>query len=416
MTCVDDTSLRQDAAQWMERTRQMQAGSLAAGMLFRWYTSHLDMRNLWYEDMYPNTTNWKQPRTWTVHSPANLTNWSRVPDMHGKGHHGHVKDVWQATLLTDHQDGDGDGDEDGVSVLIKSCIPGAPFAIAPTPNASSRASRIAAALFEHGVAAKKQMALPEALKLTPSHECNLHEGMFLERLRGQPGIPELLGGWFDGSRFYYVTRRHGKQLCDWRSDVHRNVSYAQIFQRQPVDVTQAVLRCFQSFAELGDYYLMDFSCKHFTIEVEDARPVIYLVDAPLQRSGLGSASGIEAETPRPAQACAADAECHQRRSNWTTPEFNKTVDSIGRCQKDAASGRRVVHGGHCELDLSSYSSKTHVADVAQHQWLLPSLLEKVRGARAHAGLRQLIANMSLPPQQRPTFSCALESLTRLHVD
>ncbi len=111
---------------------------------------------------------------------------------------------------------------------------------------------------------------------------------------------------------------------------------------------------------------------------------------------------------------AVQAHIQSQRRHEVRTEFNKTVDSPGRCEKGAAWEDR--RPGHCELDLSGYSSRTHVADVAQHQWLLPSLLEQMRGARAHAGLRQLIGQMSLPPQQRPTFSCALERLARLHVD
>ena len=32
------------------------------------------------------------------------------------------------------------------------------------------------------------------------------------------------------------------------------------------------LCCFQSFAELGDYYLMDFNCKQFTVAFENNCP------------------------------------------------------------------------------------------------------------------------------------------------
>ena len=374
------------------RKHQVEAKAVDVSELFRWYTAQLDMHS--------TKAVYQPPRTWTVLSPAHLQSWSPL----GKGH-GSEKQVMQATLRTE--------DHGKVPVVIKSCIPGAEFLIAPDPNSPSRAARIASAMVEYGVSASREMALAESLKLTPSHECNLHETMFFERLRGQPGIPELLGGWFNGSRFYYVTMNHGNRLCDYvEPDVRRpGVPHRQIFQQRPVKAAQALLRCFQSFAELGDYYLMDFNCKQFTVAVEhpNPNPVVYLVDAPLQRQGLGSASAMDADAwihLRPFHPCTQDDEC-QHQSSWIVPHFNKTFDSPGRCRKHAGSG-----SGCCQLDLASYSSKTHVVDVAQHNWLMPFLLDKVP-VKIRDGLQQIIGTMLRPAHLRPSFSSILESVHRL---
>ena len=342
------------------------------------------------------------PRTWSVHSPTNLELGQR-----------------SRVVLKRHRSGRRCASNAWVPVIIKSCRATRndrePVMVRfrTSPNSSFRASRIASDMVKYGVASSHEAGITMASHLSPMHECNLHECMFLETLRGQPGIPRLFGGWFDGRRFKYVVSRHGDRLCD-----HVAESGLNLLREQPFAAAQSLLRCFQSFAELGDYYLMDFNCKQFTVAFEHTLPVVYLIDAPLQRHGLGGASGIDAETPQTVLACSEDDECRdggrEARSKWLPPGLiGKTFDQPAWCEKDAIRhGSLVSRGGHCKLSMAHYSSKTHVVDVARHHFMLPFFLDKV-DARVNAGLRLMIGNMSLPRQQRPSFSHILESLAQL---
>ena len=133
----------------------------------------------------------------------------------------------------------------------------------------------------------------------------------------------------------------------------------------------------------------------------------------MQRHGLFSASGIDAEAKGTGRACTEGYECTRLSNRSSTQEIallyeaTKHLDSLYRCQKRAGSD-----GGLCKLNIASYSSKSHVADVAHHAWMLPFFLDKVHGS-VHNGLQQLIVNMSLPLDLRPSFSLAVEELESL---
>jgi hypothetical protein len=58
-------------------------------------------------------------------------------------------------------------------------------------------------------------------------------------------------------------------------------SYRLVAQTQPYELARAILRCFQSFSELGGYFLTDFAPQQFTLLTDTGKPPkVYLVDAP----------------------------------------------------------------------------------------------------------------------------------------
>lgn len=116
------------------------------------------------------------------------------------------------------------------------------------------------------------------------------EVIFLEFLRSHPGIPDLLGAWFepvrtntpvactspppptcfplsrlqDGS-FYYVVSHAGEMLGTGygvavRPSI-RGEGYIRMARACPKGLALALLRCFRSFSEIGGYHMRDFGLR-----------------------------------------------------------------------------------------------------------------------------------------------------------
>ena len=105
------------------------------------------------------------------------------------------------------------------------------------------------------------------------------ELMFMEVLRDQPGIPELLGAWFehDGS-LTYVVKDVGEPIGGGQGG--HNTSLSKDFKKRatetPLAIARSLLACFQSWASVG-FLLDDFRANQFMM---DATGQIFLVDGP----------------------------------------------------------------------------------------------------------------------------------------
>ncbi|KAH8071604.1 serine/threonine kinase [Aureococcus anophagefferens] len=124
------------------------------------------------------------------------------------------------------------------------------------------------------------------------------ELLFLEGLRGEPGIPELFGAYetppFDVAHkpLVWATSNGGGRVAtgtgtlDSHSGKKSEIKYSEVCDARardaPLDLARAWLRCFRSFGERGGFVLTDFKPEQFTL---DANGDIYLVDGPAPNSG-----------------------------------------------------------------------------------------------------------------------------------
>ncbi len=234
------------------------------------------------------------------------------------------------------------------------------------------------------------------------------ELLYLEALRGAPGIPELLGAWVEDGNVTYVVRDCGQAIGAGTSGKPSILStaYARRAEHSPLELTRALLACFQSFA--GNFLLDDFRVTQFTL---DGKGHIYLVDGPkvLHNSSLGDQvydvwGTRHNQEDNSALACASDGDCpathrlHSCLDNVCEPGSLPAPEATGTCRDKAC------------LPISE---RTHIYDVANRPWLLPFIANQARDWKTKKFLRSLIgeANRTLP-EDRPSFA---ELLHRIDV-
>ena len=238
------------------------------------------------------------------------------------------------------------------------------------------------------------------------------ELVYLEALRGAPGVPELLGGWFDGPHVYYV-------LSDGGERIGRGVSVgvgtaptvlSDAFRtraaKQPLQLARSLLMCFQSWTAAG-FLEDDFKAEQFTL---DGTGQIYLVDGPHLRgdSLLGEAvartwphRGAANMLNRDVRTCAQDADCPFTKENHS-------CRGAGTCEP-GARGAPEARGKCDKGTCMRLSDKTHVYDVANRPWLLPAIADAAEDAASKAFLRGLIRVAGRGrPEERPTFQELLD--------
>ena len=106
------------------------------------------------------------------------------------------------------------------------------------------------------------------------------EMVYLEALRGRPGIPELLGAWWDGPHVVIVVADGGGAIGEGPPGVGTapNVMTAAFDARarnQPLALARSVLECFGSWAL--DFFQDDLKAQQFTM---DAHGTVFMVDGP----------------------------------------------------------------------------------------------------------------------------------------
>ena len=108
------------------------------------------------------------------------------------------------------------------------------------------------------------------------------ELVFLEALRGAPGIPELLGAWRESEHVWYAVVDGGRpigtagQPGKGTKATVLSSEFIDLARREPLKLARALLRCFRSWASAG-FFLDDFKAQQFTL---DGRGDVYLVDGP----------------------------------------------------------------------------------------------------------------------------------------
>ena len=130
-----------------------------------------------------------------------------------------------------------------------------------------------------------------AASVAAMHRSELRaELVYLEYLRGLPGVPDLLGGWVDGAGVTYVVEDAGTPIHVVHHDSRmKDVNkYMMLARRRPLGVARAILDCFRSFSEIGGFFLDDFAPHQFAFSGAPGSPRpprVYLVDGPKALAG-----------------------------------------------------------------------------------------------------------------------------------
>lgn len=246
------------------------------------------------------------------------------------------------------------------------------------------------------------------------------EILYLEHLRGQPGVPWLFGAWFRNGTLNYVVQHAGTPLGNGLETVHLSTSYREAASKNPLVLAAALLRCFQSFGE-GGYFMEDFLPKQFFLDGKGDRAVVYLVDGPRALSGPVY-DLLKAEPEKfagqlwphaPQGSCLSASDCQptkwshcccraQGRASACPKGSIGAPEARGQCNLNASEGRGAA--GRC----AAISLETVIFDVAAKGYMLPLL------AQAAPMLQNLIDEMRLPrPQSRPTFAQVWQKLRGL---
>ena len=253
-----------------------------------------------------------------------------------------------------------------------------------------------------------------SVKRAARNERNVQgELLWLEYLRGAPGIPRLHGGFLaaNNTRAAMVVQRAGHTLArgkgtrasrtellsEWKAWCHKN----------PVEALRAVLVCFRSFAEVGGSFLSDFSPHQFTITGD----AVYLVDGPVLLEGPLYDVFRERELPTmytgPPSSCATDAECPVTSQAHCCCSGESAAT---RCEKGARGAPEAA--GACDGTCLRVSAKTHVFDVAGKNWAFPYVISHIKMPPAKKlALRRLQVWMMRPlVEDRPNFTEAIAAL------
>ena len=92
------------------------------------------------------------------------------------------------------------------------------------------------------------------------------ELLYLEFLRGLPGVPALYGAWFDESgQLFYVVEDGGRPLGSGTGTVQDPAVLSSAFleaaRLTPISLVRGLFSLFMSFSEMGGFFLLDFTPK-----------------------------------------------------------------------------------------------------------------------------------------------------------
>ena len=275
------------------------------------------------------------------------------------------------------------------------------------------------------------------------------ELLWLEYLRGEPGVPALYGGWMTSEHLVWVVS-HGGPLIGTIRDPRVNhnrkkppsmlSAYDEMAREDPLHLARSWLRCFRSFAERGGFVLTDFKVDQFTLGRDGE---IYLVDGPAPNSGpvaafarrhftSGAPDNILTKDNRDAFVSAskpkhidlepgAAASCGEDRKRSAT--CGKRTYDYHRCDSDAAckdgvtllgipNSRSAPELTRCRNDkCEAFDWRVHVFDVARRAWILPRIIALAKDKRARKTLANVADRMAAArPEDRPTFDALLREL------
>ena len=262
-----------------------------------------------------------------------------------------------------------------------------------------------------------------------------NEVLYLEHLRGQPGVPLLLGGWHNGSQRAIVTANphaagviaRGKGFEGDPTNLTK--SYRTLADKRPLEMARAILGCFRTFSERGGFHSFDFTSRQFVVAKKPDGGVTFdLVDGPMpiagpiarmaREGGLGvlrsrsshatSMRGFGGYPVEPVRRCTRHSDCKptlaqqcccHAHPKCLPVEGKGAPEARGMCE--ARDPRRPNATRYCV----PISDLTHVYDAATKWWLLPLL------ASQSAAVAEILPLMrSVRPESRLSFSDAFARL------
>jgi len=265
------------------------------------------------------------------------------------------------------------------------------------------------------------------------------EILYLEYLRHQPGVPELLGGYIEQRvphnrthtepYLVWLLRDTGGSPI-WGKNVPSTI-YESLAREKPVELAIAILRCFRSFSDVGGFFMRDLLPKQFVVT---ETPVNFLlIDAPEPHSGL-VASVLGASVPygyggqgHPVELCLSDVDCRH------TPSFHRcstyvngsrvpdpehfpfcgsslgAPEAMGHCNKAVTVSKlpKGITSRNEKNRCSPLTAKTHIFDLATKPWLLPFM------ANQSQIVQDLLPLMKVSlPSRRLSFSDCIRFLQK----
>ena len=239
------------------------------------------------------------------------------------------------------------------------------------------------------------------------------ELMFMEALRDKPGIPELMGAWFesDGS-LTYVVKDVGEPIGGGQGG--HNTSLSKAFKKRatetPLALARSLLACFQSWASVG-FLLDDFRANQFMM---DAQGQIYLVDGPkaLTDSVLGvhvvnTYHKTKHQVENGVHECQRDADCPATVPQHFVPRRVAWRPEAGRRGRPGASpgpsARRRRGENASRMFARDISEKTHVWRTSRTgPGCCPSSPRRRRGPRKVSASVDRLRERE-DPDKRPDF-------------
>ena len=239
------------------------------------------------------------------------------------------------------------------------------------------------------------------------------ELVYLEALRGRPGVPRLFGAWADGPHVWWAVADAGEPLAAagegrGRTRAVAGERYRSLATKEPLAAARALLACFDSFSGAG-FFLDDFKPQQFAVR----GGAIALVDGPslLGASALGryvsrTAPGCKNVLAAAPAACAVDGDCPRTKAHHACAAER----DCERGSRGAPEARGLCRGAPVP-GCAALSARTHVYDVASRPWLLPFIIATAEDRAAAAVLARLAEAMRAPDaRDRPSFPDLLAAL------
>ena len=265
------------------------------------------------------------------------------------------------------------------------------------------------------------------------------ELLYLEYLRGEPGVPTLHGGWTTAHSVVWVTSHDGATIgrgTGYVDHAHHKHSplllspaYADRARDAPLDLARAWLRCFRSFAERGGFVLTDFKPAQFAL---DGLGRLTLVDGPAPNTGAvaafarrhflaGHPSKIHVPGSADPKPDHLDLEpglpwpCGGHGAASAAHYCAKRTYAYHHCRESCEEGSRgAPEIGACAGDPAAcapFDWRVHVYDLAARSWLFPLIVDVARDRDAADRVDALSARMlAEDPDDRPTFDDLLRDL------
>ena len=282
------------------------------------------------------------------------------------------------------------------------------------------------------------------------------ELVYLESLRGAPGVPELLGAWREGEHVWYAVADGGRpigtagQPGKGTKATVLSSEFIELARHEPLKLARALLRCFRSWASAG-FLLDDFKAQQFTL---DGRGDVYLVDGPSLLRAFPVGEAVYRATSHHllfqgkldkygAKLKEATGDEERRKYAAKVAKFREQLDKLGEeknnlppppsaCRKDTDCPSTKAHHacgaeGDCEAGARGAPESaglcragacvavgpwTHVYDIASRPWLLPGVVTYAESSSRKV-LDRVIAKARLAdPSQRPTFDAMLAEVER----